>query len=188
MDYVEVLANWCLRRGVPLPSYKEGGNRVCVSFFNEEYSATPTGPVGMQCAAQEAYEHSGVFGKVVQVGFVPLARRDKEFLVDLAHGAPGCLLAAVREAPMDVQVSAFAPFNYTVEHPTHTDQQPYSYTIYETIHPGEETYWARIHWYLQMRIPTWVRDGTTVYIYSSIKGGNYLRETLETVGVSVVVL
>lgn len=188
MDYVEVLASWCVRRGVPLPVYQEVGNKIQVTFLGKDYTATPKGSVGMHCAAQEAYEGSGVFGKVMQCGFVPLVRRDKEFLVDLANGAPGCLLAAVREAPVDVQVSAFAPYAYAIDHPSHTMDQPYNYTVYTTVHPGAEAYSARIHWYLQMRIPTWGRDGTTVYIYSSIQGGNYLCQTLEAAGISVVLM
>lgn len=188
MDYVEVLANWCVRRGVTLPVYTEVGNKTQVSFLGKDYSATPRGRIGMHCAAQEAYEGSGVFGKVVQCGFVPLVRRDKEFIVDLAHGAPGCLLAAVREAPIDVQVTAFASYAYIIDHPNHTVDQPYNYTIYDTVHPGEEAFWARVDWYIQMRIPTWERDNTTVYVYSNVQCGDAIRGALEASGINVVLM
>lgn len=188
MDYVQVLTNWCVRRGVPLPSYKEIDKHTYVTFLEKTYSVHLSGDIGMQCAAQEAYEGSGVFGKVTQVGFVPIVRRDKEFLVDLAFGAPGCLLAAVREAPIDVQVTAFAPYGYTVNHPTHTDEQPYNYTVYTTVHPGDDAYWARVDWYIQMRSATWQRDDTTIYIYSSGVHGDQLRANLEAYGISVVLM
>jgi len=186
MDYVEALANWCVRRGVALPVYKEVGDRTQVTFFGKDYSDTPKGRIGMHCAAQEAYEGSGVFGKVTQCGFVPLVRRDKEYLVDLAHGAPGCLLAAVRDAPVDVQVTAFAPYAYVIDHPVHTVDQPYNYTVYDTIHPGEEAYWTRVEWYIQMRLQTWLKDKTTVYICSSYLSGEHIRSLLEPAGISLV--
>jgi hypothetical protein len=188
MDYVEVLENWCVRRGVPLPVYREEEGRTYVSFLGKEYNATPAGSVGEQCAAQEAYESSGVFGKVIQSGFVPLPRRDKEFLVDLANAPPGCLTAAVSEAPMNVQVTAFTPYKFQLVYPTDRDEQPYSYTIYETVHHGEEAYWARVEWYIQMRLKTWVKDETTIYIYSSYLGGERIRAPLEAAGLSVVLL
>lgn len=188
MNYVEVLANWCVRRGVALPTYREVGEMTYVSFLGKDYAASPKGRIGMQCAAQEAYESSGVFGKVTQSGFVPLPRHDQEYLVDLAHGAPGCLLAALNKAPMNVQVTAFAPYADTTAYPPDNYSTPYSYTVYETVHPGDEAFWARVDWYIQMRLPTWMRDGTTVYIYSDILGGDYLRVGLEAFGVSVVLL
>jgi len=188
MDYVDVLANWCVCRGIALPVYKEVGDKTQVSFLGKEYTATPKGRIGMQCAAQEAYENSGVFGKVQQFGFVPLVRSDKEILVDLAYGAPGCLLAAVRSASIDVQVTAFAPYNDATIHPTHTLHEPYNYTVYPTIHPGDEAYWKRVDWYIGMRLPTWQKNETTVYVYSSYLCGEYFRTVLESAGVSVVLV
>lgn len=188
MDYVEVLENWCVSRGFALPVYREEGGRTYVSFFGKEYNATPVGSIGEQCAAQEAYESSGVFGKVIQSGFVPLPRRDKEFLVDLAFGPPGCLNAAVYDAPMNVQVTAFKPYKCRLSYPNNTEQQPYNYTIYETVHPGEEAYWERVEWYIQMRLKTWVNDETTIYIYSSYRGAEKIRAPIEAAGLDVVIV
>lgn len=188
MDYVEVLANWCVRRGVAVPTYEEVGALTYVKFLGKHYSASPLGRLGMQCAAQEAYEHSGMFGKVIQTGFVPFPRRDREFLVDLAHGRPGCLLGALNEAPMNVQVTAFAPYGDTTSYPQDNVDTPYSYTIYSTVHPGDEAFWARVDWYIQMRIPTWLNNGTTIYVYSDMLGGDYLRGALEGVGIPVVLM
>lgn len=182
MDYVEVLAAWCVRHGVALPTYEQvgrGGTR-CV-FLGKEYDVEIGGRQGWQDAAQEAYEGSGVFGKVVQVGFVPCVRRDHEVIVDLAHGSPGALNDALLASPASVQVSVFAPYNNTVEYPT----SDYNYTIYSTVHPGDEAFWARIEWYLQARTPMWQRHDTLVHVYTSVPYGNHIKSLLNDAGVRV---
>jgi len=180
MDYVEVLAAWCVRHGVALPTYEHVDGTRCV-FLGGEYSVENSGRQGLQDAAQEAYEGSGVFGKVVQVGFVPAVRRDHEVIVDLAHGSPGALNDALLTSPASVQVSVFAPYNNTVEYPRNN----YSYTIYDTVHPGDEAFWARIEWYLQARTPMWQRHDTLVHIYTSVPYGNHIKNLLNAAGVRV---
>ena len=180
MDYVQVLAAWCVRHGVALPTYVQDDGTRCV-FLGKVYGVEIGGRQGMQDAAQEAYESSGVFGKVVQVGFVPAVRRDLEVLVDLEHGSPGDLLDALRASPKDVQVSVFVPYNNIVEFPSNE----HSYTIYSTVHPGDEAFWARIEWYLQARTPMWQRHDTLVRVYTSFPYGEHIKSLLNAAGVRV---
>lgn len=180
MDYVQVLAAWCVRHGVALPTYKQTDHTRC-TFLGKEYGVGGVGRQGMQDAAQEAYESSGVFGKVVQVGFVPSVRRDHEILVDLEHGSPGALLDALQASPKDVQVSVFAPYNNIVEFPSNE----YSHTIYGTVHPGDEAFWARIEWYLQARTPMWQRYDTLVHVYTDVPYGDHIKSLLNAAGVRV---
>jgi hypothetical protein len=185
MDYVEVLAAWCVRHGVALPTYEQVEGTRCV-FLGKEYDVEIGGRQGMQDAAQDAYEGSGVFGKVVQVGFVPNVRRDQEVIVDLAHGPPGALNDALLASPASVQVSVFAPYNNTVAYPhTVPPTSDYNYTIYSTVHPGDEAFWARIEWYLQARTPVWQRYDTLVHVYTSVPYGNYIKSLLNDAGVRV---
>jgi hypothetical protein len=186
MDYVDALAVWCVRQGVALPTYKEEQGCVKVTFLQKEYSSTPSGPMGAQCAAQEAYEKSGVFGKVFQSGFVPYVRSDKEFIVDLLHAPPHAAIDAVRAAPLNVQVTMFAPYNDRTTYPCSHEFTGASYTIYHTLHFGEEAFWSRLEWYLTTRYQTWVKNGTEVTIYSNVPYGDLIKKCLESQGVHVV--
>ena len=182
MDYVQVLAAWCVRHGVALPTYvRQEGDMRC-TFLGKEYNVGGVpGRQAFQDAAQEAYESSGVFGKVVQIGFVPAVRRDHEVLVDLEHGSPGALLDALQASPKDVQVSMFAPYNNIVEFPSNE----YSCTIYCTVHPGDEAFWARIEWYLHARTPMWQRYDTLVHVYTDVPYGEHIKSLLNAAGVRV---
>lgn len=180
MDYVEVLAAWCVRHGVALPTYEQVEGTRCM-FLDKEYCVGIGGRQGLQDAAQEAYEGSGVFGKIVQVGFVPAVRRDHEVIVDLAHGSPSALVDALRASPASVQVSVFSPYNNIVEFPNNE----YNYTVYSTVHPGDEAFWARIEWYLQARTPVWQRHDTLVHVYTSVPYGNHIKSLLNDAGVCV---
>jgi hypothetical protein len=182
MDYVEALATWCVRRGLDLPTYRDAPGLTVCSFFGKDYQVLIRGRQGQQDAAQEAYEKSGIFGKIIQSGFVPVVRRDKEIIVDLLHGPPSAATDALLAISPNVQVSMFAPFNDTTTIP---DTEG-SYTIYSTVHPGEEAFWARLEWYVQLRLPTWQRYDTEVHIYTSVRYGEYVKELLELAGVRVV--
>ena len=185
MDYVEVLANWCVRRGVSIPTYTFSVQGTTCLFMNKEYTVKIRGRQGAQDAAQEAYEHSGVFGKVTQSGFVPEVRRDREVIIDTEYGSPGALVDALRSSPPNVQVSVFTTYNSTFEFPK---SPGYSYTTYTTIHPGDEAYVARIEWYIQTRLPVWRRYDTEVHVYSNTPMGEHIKNTLDLADVRVVLM
>lgn len=179
MDYVEALAHWCVCHGVHLPTYRVVGTMTVCTFQGKEYHATPTNRLGEQCAAQEAYETSGVFGAVYQAGFVPRVRRDKEVLVDLAHAFHGVQNKVLSDAQPNVQLSFFAPFNDTTSFPPLPEHSDYGYTVYTTVHPTDDAFDARISWYIHLRAPAWRKHNTTVHVYSGGASAHAIKQMIE---------
>lgn len=185
MDYVEVLSTWAMRHGVAAPQYKQTYKMTDCVFLNRKYSVDTMGRYGLQEAAQRAYEHSGVFGNVRQVGFVPDVFVLDEVLMDFARFYPDTAPLAMKDALSkypEAQITIFAPYNDTQ---VEQIQSNCAYTVYSTVHPTDEALWARIEWYTLSRMQTWTKYDTHIHLYSNDQYGQKIKDFLEGHGLVV---
>ena len=168
MDYLKALNVWCMRRGVAAPKLQLLPDGVAeITFNGEVYDGLgDTEGAARQAAAAHAYCESGVFGRVVQYGFIPAAGGTTEVIVDAAHASPNAVANACAHGG---HVAVFCAFNDNTEFPQGT------FTVYHTEQATDEAYAARLQWYIESRSKTWNENGTRVIIYSNCPWGDALR-------------
>lgn len=168
-----------MRHGVPLPELVQD-NQTVVRFCGREYLGDG-GPDAAKDAACSAYTLSGVFGKVVQRGFLVTPVLTQTVIVDFSKVPKGTLEKVLEAYPKThvavfVGPEALASLNIP-------DAPPY--TLYHTVHPGESCIFARIEWYINTHGCMWRDQGTCVHVFSERSLCAWADETCALLGVEV---
>jgi hypothetical protein len=177
MDHLAVMTTWAMRRGLPVPSITVTDYSVSVSFLGKDYLEEGTTTEAIQRACSFAYQQSGVFGKVTQIGFLLNPLHDIVAIMDAeTFGSPNRVWSLTDYAGYHVAV-----FAGPADMPVRTDEAPY--TVYTTVHPGKECYAQRIAWYIYDHIEVWKEHKTRVDLYLPEDVGGWIGTLLEGEGV-----
>jgi hypothetical protein len=177
MDYVEVLAMWCVRNGTAFPVYNRTETTTTCLFQGQTYTVNSTTFEASQEVAHKAYVESGIFGKIVTYGFLPQPKKEYEVLIDVSCYSQEKVRSITASIAENVHIVMFVPYNMAVDK-TWCDTP---FTVYHTVHPWQAAFNMRVLAYMSSRTQSWRQHATLVHIVTKNDAfasdvGKYLTE------------